>query len=188
MSHLVDLSVSALTPLPPRLILLVTSLLPPAEASMFVGPVISGETAVIVAGVLAHAGVLPLPGVMMCAAAIVGDQIGCHGGRRYGPALLDRLPRWMRHRGQRQRILTMGRFRGALAVLIGRWTASLRARVPGVAGMRRLSSRTFTLANAAGGVFWAASVALLGYLAGAGYRQVGQRPNLGGGLVWPDSP
>lgn len=185
MSHLIDLLMSALMALPPALILLAAFLFPAAEASLFVGLVVPGEIAVIAAGVLAHAGVLPLWAVMVCAAAgaVVGDQIGFHVGRRYGPALLERMPRWMRHRDQHERVLTLVRRRGALAVVIGRWTASLRALVPGVAGMSGLSARTFTLANAAGGVVWAVAVSLAGYLAGAGYRQVEQQLNLGGEVV-----
>lgn len=186
MSHLVDLLMSALTALPPALILLAVFLLPAAEASVFVGLLVPGETAVIAAGVLAHAGVLPLWAVMVCAAAgaIVGDQIGYRVGRRYGPALLDRLPRWLRQRGQHQRVLSLVKRRGALAVVLGRWTASLRALVPGVAGMSGLSSRTFGWANAAGGTVWAVAVTLLGYLAGAGYRQVEQQLNIGSGVLF----
>lgn len=180
-----DQLMSALLALPPWLILVTAFLFPAAEASLFIGLVIPGETAVIAAGVLAHAGVLPLWAVMICAAAgaIVGDQVGFRVGRRYGPALLDRLPRWMRHRDQHERVLSLVRRRGALAVVLGRWTASLRALVPGVAGMSGLSTPRFTIANAAGGVVWATGVALVGYLAGAGYRQVEQQLNLGGGVV-----
>lgn len=185
MSHLVDLLMTALMGLPPALVLLVAFLLPAAEASLFVGLVVPGETAVIAAGVLAHAGVVPLWAVMVCAAAgaITGDQIGFHVGRRYGPTLLDRMPHWLRHGDQYERVLSLVRRRGAMAVVLGRWTASLRALVPGVAGMSGVSSRTFGWANAAGGVFWAVAVALLGYLAGAGYRQVEQQLNLGAGVV-----
>ncbi len=181
----VDQVMSALTALPPALILLTAFLLPAAEASMFIGLVVPGETAVVAAGVLAHAGVLPLWAVIVCAAAgaIVGDQIGFRVGRRFGPGLLDRLPRWMRHRDQHERVLSLVRRQGAQAVILGRWTASLRALVPGVAGMSGLSSRRFTIANAGGGMVWAVAVALLGYLAGAGYRQVEQRLNVGGGVV-----
>lgn len=185
MSHLVDLLMSALTTLPPGLVLLVAFVLPAAEASVFVGLLVPGETAVIAAGVLAHAGLLPLSTVMVSAGAgaVVGDQIGFRVGRRYGSAVLDRMPRWLHRRDQHQRVLDLVRRRGALAVVLGRWTASLRALVPGVAGMSGLSTRTFSYANAAGGVVWAVSVSLLGYLAGAGYRQVEQQLNVGGGLV-----
>jgi membrane-associated protein len=185
MSHLVDQLMSALTALPPGLILVVAFLFPAAEASVFVGLVIPGETAVIVAGVLAHEGLVPLWAVAACAAAgaILGDQIGFQVGRRYGPALLDRLPRWLRHRRQTERVLALVRRRGAVAVLLGRWTASLRALVPGVAGMSGVSARTFTVANALGGTVWAVAVTLLGFLAGAGYRHVEQQLDRGTGLV-----
>lgn len=185
MSHLLDLLMSALTRLPPAAILLVAFLLPAAEASVFIGVLVPGETAVVVAGVLAHDGLLPLWAVMLCAAggAVVGDQIGFHVGRRYGLALLARLPAWLTRPDQHERVLEMIRRRGAVTVVIGRWTASLRALVPGIAGMSGLSNRTFTLANVAGGVVWAVVVSLVGYLAGAAYRSVEHQLNVGGGLL-----
>lgn len=182
MSHLVDVMLA----LPPSVVLLVAFLLPAAEASLFVGVLVPGETAVVVAGVLAHEGVLPLWAVMVAATtgAILGDQIGFQVGRRYGPALLSRLPAWLRRRERPERILDLVRRRGPVAVLLGRWTAALRAFVPGIAGMSGMRLRTFTIANVIGGAIWAVVVALLGYLAGAGYRQLEHRFNVGSGVVF----
>lgn len=171
--------------LPPYLLLFLAFLLPAAEASLFVGVLVPGETVVLLAGVLAQAGVLPLWAVMVAATAgaLLGDQVGFWVGRRYGPALLERMPRWLHRRTHPDQVLALVRRRGVLAVVLGRWTASLRALVPGIAGMSGLHPRTFTLGNATGGVVWGVSVALLGYLAGAGYRQVEHRLNLGGGIA-----
>jgi undecaprenyl-diphosphatase len=59
-------------------------------------------------------------------------------------------------------------------VFFGRFTAALRALVPGLAGMAGLHYRTFALYNAAGGLLWASGFVLLGYVAGTGWRQVEQ--------------
>ncbi|MCW2706722.1 MAG: hypothetical protein JWM22_564, partial [Frankiales bacterium] len=56
--------------------------------------------------------------------------------------------------------------RGGTAVFFGRWTALLRAMVPGAAGMARLPYRTFLVYNAMGGTLWAAACVLGGYLIG----------------------
>jgi membrane protein DedA with SNARE-associated domain len=56
--------------------------------------------------------------------------------------------------------------RGGTAVFFGRWTALLRAMVPGAAGMARLPYRTFFLYNALGGTLWAVACVLGGYLVG----------------------
>lgn len=67
------------------------------------------------------------------------------------------------------------RRRGAVAVLLGRWTASLRAFVPSLAGVSGLPYGRFAVVNVCGGVTWAVAVAALGYLAGEGYRTLERR-------------
>ncbi|MFG1912301.1 DedA family protein [Kribbella sp. NPDC048928] len=171
--------------LPPWLVLTVAGLLPALEASTFLGLVVPGETAVIIGGVLAHAGAVPLWVVMVAAAAgaIVGDQVGFVVGRRYGPALLGQLPRRMRRAEQIDRTLKLIARRGAIAVVLGRWTAAFRALMPGIAGMSRMRRSHFTIANVAGGAIWAVLVAGGGYLAGASYRALEQRLGLVSGLL-----
>lgn len=169
-----------LAQLPTWLVLTVVCLLPALEASTFLGLVVPGETAVIIGGVVAHAGGLPLWAVMLAAAfgAVVGDQVGFVVGRRFGPALLARLPRRLRRPEQIERTLALIRRRGAVAVILGRWTAAFRALMPGIAGMSRMSRSHFTLANVVGGAIWAVLVAGGGFLAGASYHLLAQRLGL----------
>ncbi len=165
--------------LPGWLVLAVVAGLPALEASTFLGLFVPGETAVIVGGVVAHAGGLPLWAVMVAAAggAVAGDQVGFVVGRRYGPGLLNRLPRRMRRLDHLERALGLVARRGAVAVVLGRWTAALRALVPGIAGMSQMRRSAFTVANVVGGVAWAVLVAGGGFLAGASYRLL--EPSLG---------
>lgn len=170
MSHLVDL----LLALPPLVVLLAALLLPALEASALVGLVIPGETAVFVGGLTARAGHLPLWAVVTAAGvgAVVGDQVGYRVGRRLGPGLLTRLPQRLQRDGRVDRAVALVGRRGGLAVLAGRWTALLRALMPGLAGAGGMSVRTFTVFNLIGGLTWAAAVTSLGYAAGAAYQQV----------------
>ena len=64
------------------------------EASVFVGFVLPGETAVVIGGVLASLHRVNLAGmlVVVVICAIVGDSVGYEVGRRFGPALVRRLP------------------------------------------------------------------------------------------------
>ncbi|MDX6285833.1 MAG: rane-associated protein [Frankiales bacterium] len=166
--------INSLVGLPPWLVLSVVFLLPALEASVFIGLVIPGEIAVIVGGVVANGGALPLWAVIAAAiaGAVVGDQIGYRVGRRYGRTLLARLPQRIKGSGEVERALALVRRRGAIAVVLGRWAAALRALVPGIAGMSGIPAGRFTVANIAGGSMWAAVVATLGYLAGAGYHSL----------------
>ena len=139
--------------------------LPFLEASVFVFP---GETALVFGGVLASQGDASLSTILVLAVvgAITGDAVGYYVGRRWGHRLqASRL-------GQRigdERWRTTEAFlhrRGAHAVFFGRWTALLRAMVPGAAGMAHLPYRTFALWNALGGTLWAVVCVVGGYLAG----------------------
>ena len=150
--------------------------LPFLEASIFLGFVFPGETALVLGGVLASQGELSLPIVIACAivGAITGDAVGYAVGRRFGPALQrSRLgqvvgqPRWT----ATEQFL---RRRGGPAVLLGRFTALLRALVPSAAGMSRLPYRTFFVWNAIGGIIWATTFVVAGYLAGESYRKIEQ--------------
>jgi membrane-associated protein len=138
-----------------------------AEASIMLGFVFPGETAAILGGVLASTGGVSLPGivttVVLC--AIVGDSIGYFVGARWGPRILTLAPLRKRQRGIDRALQELSR-RGALAVFLGRFTAFLRAVVPGLAGISSMHYPTFLAANAAGGTVWGVTFVLLGYFVG----------------------
>ncbi|WP_405108169.1 DedA family protein [Micromonospora sp. NBC_01405] len=177
-----DRVLAVLVASPPALVLALVFLLPALEASTFLGLFVPGEVAVLVGGVLAHSGRLPLWAVAVAAVAgaTLGDQTGYLIGRRYGRRLLSRMPRRLVRSGELRRALDLVRRRGAVAVVLGRWVAALRALVPGIAGLSGMPQGTFTLANVSGGGLWAVTVAVLGYLAGASYRLLERRLGLGG--------
>ena len=142
--------------------------LPFLEASILLGFVFPGETALIFGGVLAKHNNASLTVVLLLAivGAITGDAVGYGVGRRYGQGLQhSRLGRKV---GEERWMVTEAFIikRGGTAVFFGRWTALLRAMVPGAAGMARLPYRTFLLYNAMGGTLWAAACVLGGYLIG----------------------
>jgi membrane-associated protein len=144
-----------------------------SEAAILIGFVFPGETAVIVGGVAAsrgHVNIVTLI-VVVVACGIGGDSVGYLVGRRYGQRLLDvRLLR------NRQRLIRAAleqlKRRGALAVIVGRFTAFLRAVVPGLAGMSSMPYRIFLPANATGGILWGTGFCLLGYFVGHAYTKV----------------
>jgi membrane-associated protein len=144
-----------------------------SEAALFVGFVLPGETAVLLGGVLAHRGSVSLLGIaaVAVAAAITGDSVGYEVGRRYGTRLLGTRVFAKRQQGleRGQQVL---RDKGGRAVFLARFTAFLRAVMPGLAGSARMPYPRFLAFNAAGGLIWAVGFTLLGYLAGASYQKV----------------
>ena len=144
-----------------------------SEAAILIGFVFPGETAVIVGGVAAsrgHINIVTLI-VVVDACAISGDSVGYLVGREWGQRLLD--TRLLRHRQHLlQAALRQLNRRGALAVIVGRFTAFLRAVIPGLAGMSAMPYRIFLPANAAGGLLWGTAYSLLGYFVGHAYTKV----------------
>jgi len=171
MSHVLE----GILHLPPLLALVLVFLLPALEASAFLGVVIPGEIGVILGGVLANQHKLPLTAVLIAgiAGAIIGDSIGFFVGKRYGEALLDKIPhRLLKPEHVKRTEQTIGRL-GGKAVFVGRFTAALRALVPGMAGMARMPyARRFLPWNVLGGALWAAGFVVLGYLAGSQYTTI----------------
>jgi membrane protein DedA with SNARE-associated domain len=155
-------------------ILLATGLLVFAEDAIFVGFLIPGETAAVLAGVATAVGHVPLPLaiVVIVLAAIVGDTVGYEIGRTFfGPRLLR--GRFMsRHRDRVERAEAFLRRRGGLAVFLGRFTAFFRAMMPALAGAARMHYPRFLFWNAAGGIIWGVGFVLLGHLAGSSYKSV----------------
>lgn len=128
-----------------------------------------GETALITAGGLVAVGHLALPAVIAVAAlsAVAGDTLGYWLGRRKGRDFLLRGGFAARHR--RKAISRADRFfagYGTLTVFFMRFVPGLRvagALAAGAAGMRW---PRFAVANAAGALAWAATVATLSMAAG----------------------
>src|SRR5438874_3682988 len=165
--------------LPGWLVLALVFAFPALEASAFVGFVFPGEIAVILGGVVASQGRVPLWAVIAAAVsgAIIGDSIGYLIGRRWGTHLLHgtlgRLPVIRTHLDKHlDSARAYVQRRKGSAVFFGRFTAALRVLVPGLAGISEVHYPTFLAYNIAGGTLWGAGFAVLGYLAGASYHRV----------------
>lgn len=129
-----------------------------------------GETALVLAAVLASQGKLQIELVIAIAAvsAIVGDNIGYWIGRKAGRRVLT-SERGPFHRRRIALIAYGDRFfarHGAKAVFLGRWMALVRVTASWMAGMNHMRFRTFFLWNALGGISWAITIGLVAYFAG----------------------
>ncbi|WP_285734755.1 DedA family protein [Nocardiopsis sp. ATB16-24] len=159
---------------PTGVVYLVAFALPFAEAAVFAGLVVPGETGLLLAGVVAGLGHADpfVVGVCGIAGAVAGDSVGFEIGRRLGPRLttgrLGRVigpARWERAEGFVRRY-------GAHAVFLGRWVGFARALVPALAGATGLGYRRFVIWNALSGAVWASTITLVGYLAGDSWQRV----------------
>lgn len=136
-----------------------------AEAALFIGFVLPGETALIVGGVLAANGVWSIRAFTISAiiAAIVGDSVGYEVGKHFGPRI--KTNRFGRLVGEKRWIFAERLFEKyhGQAIFFGRAQALLRSLVPALAGMHRVPYLSFLKWNAAGGSIFSGTVVLLAY-------------------------
>lgn len=131
-----------------------------------IGIPLPGEMIVMLAATIAasrNAPVLPLIATA-ATAAIIGDNVGYMIGRKLGKPLL------LRHGwrlGLSASDLKVGQYLfrkyGALVVFFGRFTPLLRMLAAFLAGANSLDWRKFFIANAAGAILWAGTVASAAY-------------------------
>ena len=158
--------IDTLLGVPPVIALLIIACLVFGEAALFFGFVLPGETAVVYGGVLADAGRVSVLVVLavVVVAAVAGDSVGFEVGRTLGPRLV-RAPVLRNHPERLEQAQAYLRRRGGRAVVMGRFTAFLRAVMPGLAGASRMEYRRFLVFNVMGGVIWGSACVLLGYFA-----------------------
>ena len=174
----------AIRSVPPALAYALIALLVFGEAAFFFGFVVPGETAVLLGGFLANQGhldIVTLIGIVVIS-AILGDTVGYEVGKRLGPRLL-RVGIFRKHQSRLDGAQDMLRRRGGPAVFLGRWTAFLRAVMPGLAGLSRMRYRVFLFWNALGGIAWGITFSLVGYFAGASYEKVASTIGKGAAVV-----
>ena len=163
-----------LSRLPGPVFAVVVGLLALFETAAFAGLAVPGELAVILGGVAAYEGKVPVEVMAACAVsgAIVGDSLGFYLGRRLGTRFLDsRLGSLM---GRARVEATMARIRagGIKAIILGRFVGVLRAVMPFAAGASGLSYRRFVLASVVGATAWGIAFTALGYVAGNSWESV----------------
>lgn len=135
-----------------------------------------GETALILASIYAgHTHRLSpwLIFVVAASAAIIGDNIGYWIGEKGGYPLLRRYGSRIR---LDERKLKVTRYlfdqHGSKVVFFGRFISVLRTYAAFFAGVSKMVWWRFTVANAAGGIVWAAAFTTAAYLAGNAVRTV----------------
>lgn len=176
--------IDTLLSVPPWIALLIIAALVFGEAALFFGFVLPGETAVVYGGVLAAAGKVSVVVVLLVVwvAAVVGDSIGFEVGRVLGPRL-SQAPILRNHPDRVAGAQGYLRSKGGRAVVMGRFTAFLRAVMPGLAGASRMSYRRFLAFNVIGGVLWGSVCVLLGYFLASSISRVTQYLGVTSGVI-----
>ena len=135
--------------------------------AILLGTFLEGETILVLAGLAAHRGYLPMPSVIAAGfvGTFVGDQFYFYLGRRHAGAFLAKRPALGDRIARAQRFLE----RHHVAFILGfRFLYGLRTVSPFAIGMSDVPLHRYLILNALGGLVWSVAVALLGYSLGQG--------------------
>ena len=133
--------------------------------ALFIGTFLEGETILLIAGFMAHAGQLDLGLCILSAFAgsLSGDQAAFYIGRFKGKQFIEKRPQWKDRVVRVHKLLE--RFHEAL-ILSFRFFYGLRNLTPFILGTTDISGIKFFVLNAVGALVWAVSFGYAGYFFG----------------------
>ncbi len=145
-----------------------------------------GETALVLAAVLASQGQLKIWLVLVIgvSSAIMGDNIGYALGRHFGREVI--VARGPLYRQRLRAVRTGDRFferHGPRAVFLARFIALVRFAAAWLAGINRMPWRLFFFWNAFGGIAWGVTYGLIGYYGGKAAEPVLAKVGVAGAIL-----
>jgi len=140
------------------------------ETGLFFGFFLPGDSLLVTAGLLISQGVLPVNivtlGLLLSAAAILGDNTNYWVGRLSGPRIFVRDESLFFRKRHVERAHAFYERNGPKTVVIARFMPIIRTFAPLVAGVGGMRYRTFLVFSVLGGLAWIWSMILLGYFLG----------------------
>lgn len=135
------------------------------ESGMFIGFFFPGDTLLLTAGVFAAQGKLPivLTIVVIALAAIAGDNVGYHIGKRYGRRLFRKPDGLVFKQEYVQQSEAFYEKYGSKTMLIAHFVPVIRTFAPAVAGIAKMNYKQFFIFDAIGDIAWAIVVTMIGY-------------------------
>jgi membrane-associated protein len=136
-----------------------------AESGIMLGFFLPGDSLLIVAGLLAKAGLMDIRVLIFgCfVAAVFGDNIGYATGHRYGRKLFNKEDSIFFHKKHLVKAQKFYEDHGKKTIVLARFLPIVRTFAPIVAGIASMHYRTFMSYNLIGGFVWTFGVTLLGY-------------------------
>ena len=139
-----------------------------AETGLLVGFFLPGDSLLFTIGVVAGAGQLNLPVIMLLlvCASMLGDCCGYMLGRRAGPAIFSRPDSRFFKQEYLQRTQSFYQKHGGKTIIYAKFVPIIRTFAPFVAGVAKMRYLRFLSFDIFGGVGWVFSMTILGYLLG----------------------
>ena len=141
-----------------------------AECGLLIGFFLPGDSLLFTAGLLVARDDIKQPlwlvCVLICVAAVAGNQVGYLIGRKAGPAVFNRPDsRFFKQEYVDKSYAFFDRY-GPRAIVLARFVPIVRTFITVTAGVGRMDYRTYTTYSVIGGVLWGAGVTILGFSLG----------------------
>ena len=140
-----------------------------AETGLLVGFFLPGDSLLVTAGLLISQGfplkLVPL-GLLLTAAAIVGDTVNYWFGHWTGPRIFTRDDSLLFKKKHVLRAQAFYDKHGGKTIILARFMPIIRTFAPLVAGVGKMPYRRFMFYNVFGGILWIWSMLLAGYYLG----------------------
>ncbi|WP_128375390.1 DedA family protein [Streptomyces cavernae] len=137
-----------------------------AESGLLIGFFLPGDSLLFTAGLLITSDQLDFPLwaaiVLICVAAILGDQAGYMFGKKVGPALFKRPDSRLFKQENVTKAHEFFEKYGPKSLVLARFVPIVRTFTPIIAGVSGMRYRSFLIFNVVGGILWGAGVTLLG--------------------------
>ncbi|MEU9669050.1 VTT domain-containing protein [Streptomyces bobili] len=137
-----------------------------AESGLLIGFFLPGDSLLFTAGLLITSNQLDFPlwaaVVLICVAAILGDQAGYMFGKKVGPSLFTRPDSRLFKQENVTKAHEFFEKYGPKSLVLARFVPIVRTFTPIIAGVSGMRYRSFLIFNVIGGILWGAGVTLLG--------------------------
>ncbi|RZB17965.1 hypothetical protein StrepF001_19515 [Streptomyces sp. F001] len=137
-----------------------------AESGLLIGFFLPGDSLLFTAGLLITSNQLDFPLwaaiVLICIAAILGDQAGYMFGKKVGPSLFTRPDSRLFKQENVTKAHEFFEKYGPKSLVLARFVPIVRTFTPIIAGVSGMRYRSFVIFNVLGGILWGAGVTLLG--------------------------
>jgi membrane-associated protein len=136
-----------------------------AESGMFLGFFFPGDTLLLSAGIFIAAGKFSFITVIpvIALAAILGDNVGYHIGKRYGRRLFRKSDGVLFRQEYVQRAEVFYEKHGSKTVLLAHFVPVVRTFAPAVAGVARMNYKEYVAFDAIGDTTWTIILTFVGY-------------------------
>lgn len=137
------------------------------ETGLVVTPILPGDSLLFAVGALAATGALNvgLAFALLLTAAVLGDATNYYVGSKFGDRLVARHPRWLKPEYLARTHAFYEKY-GGKTVIIARFVPIVRTFAPFVAGLGKMTYKTFQTYNVVGALLWVTSLVFGGYLFG----------------------